>query len=83
MNKKTLKKWLPVCTFLYVNSYFLWYFFVTIYKPLFPYCFMKCEVSQTNDVNKPGICVFLDVMVSHMKQWSHPPQILVYWENVQ
>ena len=31
--------------FLYVKSYFLWYFFlITIYKPLISFCFMKCEV---------------------------------------
>jgi len=42
---------------------------------------MKCEVSQTTDVGKNlGI---LDFMISHMKQWSRPPQICVYWENVQ
>ena len=41
------------------------------------YCFMKCELSQTHDVKKTGICVFLDVMISRMKQWSSPPQILV------
>jgi len=30
---------------------------------------MKCEVSQTNDVEKKtGICVFLDFMISHIKR---------------
>ena len=28
---------------------------ITQYRPLISYCFMKCEVSQTNDVEKkPG-----------------------------
>ena len=59
------------CTFLYVNSYYLWHFFLENYiLAPFSYCFMKCEVSQTNDVGKTGVCVFLDVMISHVKQWS-------------
>jgi len=37
---------------------------------------MKCEVSQTNNMKKYR--VFLDFMISHMKQWSRPPQMLVY-----
>jgi len=44
---------------------------------------MKCEVSQTNDVEKMGFCVFLNFIISHETQWSRPPQILVYWENAQ
>jgi len=45
---------------------------------------MKYEVSQTNDVGKKTwIWVFLDLMISHMKQWSRPSQILIYWENAQ
>ena len=37
----------------FVNSYLLWYFFlITIYYPLISYCFMKCEIYQTNDVKK-------------------------------
>jgi len=45
----------------------------------FSNCFMKCELSQTNYLEK-NAGVFLDFMISHkvMKQWSSLPQILVY-----
>ena len=44
---------------LYVNPYCLWYFSRKLYiSTLFSYCFMKCEVSQTNDVNKPRECAY-------------------------
>ena len=50
--KTTLKNDCRFCTFLYVNSYLLWYFFlITIYQPLYLIFCMKCEVSQTRDVN--------------------------------
>ena len=52
MNKK-LKKWLQVLYFFICKFVFLWYcFLINIYKPPFSYCFMKCEVSQTNYVEK-------------------------------
>ena len=60
------------------------FFLISIYKPLISYCFMKCEVSKTNDVKQnAGMYVFLEFMISHMKHWSRPSQILVYLENAQ
>jgi len=74
------------CTFLYVNSYFLGVFFLDNYiLAPFSYCFMKWVSQGRNEWwgKNLGFCVFLDVMISHMKHWSHTTQILVYWENAQ
>ena len=69
--------------FLYVNSYFLWYFFlITVYKPPISYCFMKCVVSQINDVKKnTWICVVLDFMISHMKHCGQARHRFWYTEK--
>jgi len=39
---------------------------------------MKCEISQTNDVKQKWDLSISRFMVSNKKQWSRPPQIVVY-----
>ena len=42
-----LKMWIKKTVCIYVKTYFERYFFlITWYKPIFSYCFMKCEASQ-------------------------------------
>ena len=44
---------------------------------------MKCEVSQTNDVIKTGICVFLDFMISHISRFWYTEKMLNTFFNLK
>ena len=67
--KKTLKNDWRFCTFLYVNSYCYGTFLETYILAPFFVLFYEMWGFPNNWCEKiPGICVFLDVMISYMKQ---------------
>ena len=70
MNKKTWNNDCRFCTFFkfdfllvfFLDNYILTHFFFLFYE-MWGFENKWCE-------NPPGICVVLDVIISHMKQWS-------------